>query len=124
MWANLHLLFWLSLVPLVTGWLGENGGGPWPAALYGGVLLMAGTAYTVLQWAIVKRSGQGSKLARAVGRNLKGKLSQLLYGLAIGLSFVRPWIAYSLYVLVALIWLIPDRRLFAAEEILPSRKQT
>ena len=111
LWANLHLLFWLTLVPFVTGWLGKNRGGPWPAALYGVVLLMAGAAYRVLVVAIVARHGETSELAQAIGRDVKGKLSVALYALAIGLAFVHEWLAYALYVVVALMWLVPDRRI-------------
>ena len=111
LWANLHLLFWLSLVPFVTAWMGENHFAPVPMALYGGVLLMAAIAYWVLQRKIIARQLPDSLLARAVGRDLKGKLSPVFYILAIGASFVRPWIAGALYVLVALMWLVPDRRI-------------
>ena len=111
LWANLHLLFWLSLVPFVTAWMGENHFASVPLALYGFVLLMAGTAYLVLQRAIIARQGTDSMLARAVGRDLKGKLSPVFYTLAIAVSFFRPWIAGALYVFVALMWLVPDRRI-------------
>ena len=111
LWANLHLLFWLSLVPFATAWMGENHFSSVPMALYGIVLLMAGVAYLLLQEKIIARQGPGSLLARAVGRDLKGKLSPVAYLLAIGLSFVRPWMAGLLYVLVALAWLVPDRRI-------------
>jgi uncharacterized membrane protein len=111
LWANLHLLFWLSLVPFVTAWMGENHFASVPMALYGAVLLMAGVAYLVLQKAIIKRQGADSVLEAAVGRDLKGKLSPVFYLLAIVASFIRPWIAGSLYVFVALMWLVPDRRI-------------
>ena len=111
LWANLHLLFWLSLVPFVTGWMGENHFAALPTALYGLVLLMAAIAYWLLQRVIIASHGAGSVLARAVGRDFKGKLSPLLYAFAIPLAFVSPWIADGLYVLVALIWLVPDRRI-------------
>src|SRR5690242_16276309 len=111
LWANLHLLFWLSLVPFVTAWMGENHFASVPMALYGVVLLMAAITYWVLQGAIIRRQGPDSILERAVGRDLKGKLSPLFYILAIAGSFVRPWIGGALYVLVALIWLVPDRRI-------------
>ena len=111
LWANLHLLFWLSLVPFVTAWMGENHFASVPLALYGVVLLMAAIAYWVLQSAIIARQGPDSLLERAVGRDLKAKLSPLFYILAIGGSFIRPWIAGALYALVALIWLVPDRRI-------------
>src|SRR5215204_193351 len=111
LWANLHLLFWLSLVPFVTAWMGENHLASTPAALYGVVLLMAAIAYWILQRHILRAEGPQSVLALAVGRDTKGKLSPLLYLLAIGAAFVRPWLADALYILVALIWLIPDRRI-------------
>ena len=111
LWANLHLLFWLSLVPFVTGWMGENHFAPTPTALYGVVLLMAALAYWILQRTIIARQGRASLLATAVGRDLKGKLSPLLYLVAIPSAFLSQWIAGALYVLVALIWLAPDRRI-------------
>ncbi len=111
LWANLHLLFWLSLFPFVTGWMGENHFDPAPMALYGFVLLMAAVAYFVLQHAIISSQGFDSLLAKAVGRDLKGKLSPVLYGTAILAAFYEPWIAGSIYVFVALIWLVPDRRI-------------
>jgi len=110
LWANLHLLFWLSLVPFVTAWMGEHPFVSTPAALYGGVLLMAGFAYLILQRQILRSEGPESILALALGRDLKGKLSPLLCAVAIGSAFVHAGIAYSLYLLVALIWLVPDRR--------------
>ena len=111
LWANLHLLFWLSLVPFVTAWMGENHFASMPTALYGVVLLMAAIAYLILQRQILRAQGPHAVLAVAVGRDLKGKLSPLVYALAIGAAFVRPGIAEGLYVLVALVWLIPDRRI-------------
>src|ERR671929_2353199 len=111
LWANLHLLFWLSLVPFATAWLGENHQAAAPTALYGVVLIMAAMAYTLLQRQILKAEGPHSVLATAVGRDSKGKLSLLFYAIAIGAAFVYPSIADALYVLVALIWLIPDRRI-------------
>lgn len=111
LWANLHLLFWLSLVPFVTGWMGENQFAAVPTALYGTILLMAAIAYLILQRQILRAEGPHSVLAAAVGRDTKGKLSSLLYLGAIGAAFVRPQIADGLYVLVALTWLIPDRRI-------------
>ena len=111
LWANLHLLFWLSLVPFVTGWMGENQFAAVPTALYGVVLLAAAIAYFLLQRCIIARQGPDSPLAAAVGRDFKGKISPVLYLLALPAAFVRPWIADSLYVLVALIWLVPDRRI-------------
>jgi uncharacterized membrane protein len=111
LWANLHLLFWLSLVPFTTGWMGENHFAPLPTAVYGAVLLAAAIAYYVLQGALVAEQGPDSKLAAALGRDLKGKISPLLYLAAIPLAFVAEWIADALYVIVALMWLIPDRRI-------------
>src|SRR5215471_15175377 len=111
LWANLHLLFWLSLVPFVTGWVADHPEAAIPTALYGGVFLMAGVAWLVLQGALVKLSGRDSALARAVGRDTKGKLSAVLYISAIALAFVRAWMADALYVVVALMWLLPDRRI-------------
>ncbi|MBK8270376.1 MAG: DUF1211 domain-containing protein [Planctomycetes bacterium] len=111
LWANLHLLFWLSLIPFVTGWMGENHFAAAPMALYGVVLLMSALAYFILQRAIVRIHGNDSVLARAIGNDFKGKVSPLVYALAIGLSFVRPWIAGVLYAAVATMWLIPDRRI-------------
>jgi len=111
LWANLHLLFWLSLFPFVTDWMGENHFEPVPTALYGGVLLMAAVAYWILQTAIIAHQGSGSLLARAVGRDLKGKLSPILYVLAIGAAFVHVAVSQALYVCVALMWLVPDRRI-------------
>ncbi len=111
LWANLHLLFWLSLVPFATGWMGENHFAAVPAALYGGVLLMAAVAYTVLQRTIIAGQGPGSRLAAAIGSDAKGKLSLGLYTAAIALAFVNQWFSDALYVVVALMWLVPDRRI-------------
>jgi uncharacterized membrane protein len=111
LWANLHLLFWLSLIPFVTGWMGENHFASVPAAGYGGVMLMAAIAYTILQATIVAHQGPGSRLAEALGGDVKGKLSVAFYVLAIAAAFVSQWISDGLYVLVALMWLIPDRRI-------------
>ena len=111
LWANLHLLFWLSLVPFTTGWMGENDFAPVPTALYGVSLLMPAFAWQGLQYAIIRSQGPESALAQAIGRDLKGKLSPLLYGLGILFAFVDTRIAGTLYVLVALLWLIPDRRI-------------
>jgi uncharacterized membrane protein len=111
LWANLHLLFWLSLVPFVTHWMGENNFARVPVALYGVVLLMAAIAYYILQSAILKKHGRDSKLARAIGKDMKGKLSPVIYLIAIGSTWFNEWIAGSLYVLVALIWLVPDKRI-------------
>jgi uncharacterized membrane protein len=111
LWANLHLLFWLSLFPFVTGWMGENHFAPAPTAVYGVVMLLAAIAYWILLRTILAVQGPHSLLRAAVGRDLKGKLSPLLYLLAIPSAFIREWIAGALYVIVALIWLIPDRRI-------------
>ncbi len=111
MWANLHLLFWLSLFPFVTGWMGENHFTPAPTALYGAVALMAAIAYYILQSLILAQEGRDSKLSKSLGRDLKGKLSPVLYAAAIGVSFLEPWIAGCLYIVVALMWLVPDRRI-------------
>jgi uncharacterized membrane protein len=116
LWANLHLLFWLSLFPFATGWMGENHFSALPAALYGVVLLMAAIAYFVLQQAIIRSQGPDSILKRAVGRDWKGKLSPFLYIIAIGATFISPWISEAIFVIIALIWLIPDRRI---EKVLP-----
>jgi uncharacterized membrane protein len=116
MWSNMHLLFWLSLVPFVTGWLGQHHGGAWPTALYGCVMVMAAIAYIILQTAIVESLGHGSALAASLGGDFKGKLSLACYAAAIGLAFVNQWWSDALYALVALIWLIPDRRLERAFE--------
>ena len=110
LWANLHLLFWLSLVPFVTGWMGENHFAPVPTALYGAVLLMAALAYWILVRAMLKVHGRDSLLARAMGRDLKGTLSPVIYVIAIAASFWQEWLAGTLYAVVALIWLVPDRR--------------
>ena len=111
LWANLHLLFWLSLFPFVTGWMGENHFAVMPTVLYGVILLMAAVAYWILQQAIIARHGRESLLAIAVGRDLKGKLSPVLYVIAIIAAFFVPWVAGALYVLVAALWLVPDRRI-------------
>jgi uncharacterized membrane protein len=111
LWANLHLLFWLSLFPFVTGWMGENHYDTLPTALYGTVLLMAAIAYWILEWLIVHCEGAQSLLARAVGGDFKGKLSIALYAIAIALAFVQAWLAQMLYLAVALLWLVPDRRI-------------
>jgi uncharacterized membrane protein len=111
LWANLHLLFWLSLVPFVTGWMGENHFAPLPTAIYGVVLLMAAIAFTILARRIVAHEGPHSPLADALGRDLKSRISLVLYAVAIPLAFMHQAIADALYVTVALIWLIPDRRI-------------
>jgi len=111
LWANLHLLFWLSLVPFVTGWMGHNQFAPLPAAAYGVVMLLAAIAYWVLQRTIVALHGRDSLLARALGKDLKGKISPVMWAAAIPLAFVNQWISDAIYIGVALIWLIPDRRI-------------
>jgi uncharacterized membrane protein len=111
LWANLHLLFWLSLFPFTTGWMGENHLASTPTAVYGFVLLMAAIAYQILEHAIIAKEGRGSLLARAVGSEWKGKLSSVFYLAAIPLAFVSSWIAGGLYVAAALLWLIPDPRI-------------
>ncbi|MCK9365580.1 MAG: TMEM175 family protein [Metallibacterium scheffleri] len=111
LWANLHLLFWLSLFPFVTGWMGANHYDTLPTALYGTVLLMAAIAYWILEWLIVHCEGAQSLLARAVGGDFKGKLSIALYAIAIALAFAQAWLAQMLYLAVALLWLVPDRRI-------------
>ena len=111
LWANLHLLFWLSLVPFVTGWMGENHFAPVPTAVYGVVLLMAALAYWVLQRVIIRSQGPGSVLKRAVGGDWKGNVSPALYVVAIAAALWAPWVGGLLYALVAAIWLVPDRRI-------------
>jgi uncharacterized membrane protein len=111
LWANLNQLFWLSLFPFVTGWMGENHFAALPTALYGGVLMMAGIAYWILARSIIATEGPQSLLAQAIGKDFKGNASILIYALAIPLAFVNQWLAQALYVLVALIWIIPDRRI-------------
>jgi uncharacterized membrane protein len=111
LWANLHLLFWLSLIPFATAWMGENHFSRWPVILYGVVLIMNGVAYNLLCQLLVRQAGEGSTLAVALGKDWKGKLSVVIYLLAIALAFVNPWISSALYVLVAMIWFIPDRRI-------------
>ena len=111
LWANLHLLFWLSLIPFTTGWLGENHFATAPAALYGVVLLMAAMAYLILQQRIIASQGDKSLLGQAVGRDFKGKVSPVLYVAGIAAAFLHPWLAVAIYTAVALMWLIPDRRI-------------
>jgi uncharacterized membrane protein len=111
LWANLHLLFWLSLIPFATGWTGENHFSRWPTLLYGAVLLMAGFAYFILQRAIIASQGEDSLLRKAIGRDWKGYVSLGAYALAIAVALSVPWLSQAIYVLVALVWLLPDRRI-------------
>lgn len=111
LWANLHLLFWLSLIPFVTGWMGENHFAKEPMALYGLILLMAAISYFILQKIIIRSQGHDSILKHAVGKDIKGKMSPVLYIIGIGLAWVSPWASALMYVLVALMWLIPDKRI-------------
>ncbi|MCC5656310.1 TMEM175 family protein [Nostoc sp. XA010] len=111
LWANLHLLFWLSLIPFVTGWMGENNFAAMPVALYGVVLLLSALAYFILTRTLISHHGSDSTLAIALGRDFKGKISVVLYAVAIPLAFVNSWLACVLYVVVAVMWLIPDRRI-------------
>lgn len=111
LWANLHSLFWLSLLPFATGWMGENHFEGVPAALYGGVLLMAAVSYLILQRSLIRAEGGESRVARAVGKDWKGKLSLLGYAAGIGLAFVHAWAAVGMYAAVAVMWVVPDRRI-------------
>ena len=111
LWANMHLLFWLSLVPFVTGWMGENNFARWPVTCYGIVLIMDAIAYSILIAVLIRHQGRGSLLAKAVGKDRKGNISILIYAIAIAISFVNSFTAFLLYILVACIWLIPDRRI-------------
>jgi uncharacterized membrane protein len=120
LWANMHLLFWLSLVPFVTGWMGETDFASIPTAMYGVVLLMAAIAYWVLQWSILAKEGRRSLLRRAIGVDIKGKVSPLLYLIAIPSAFINQWISGAIYAGVALMWLIPDRRI---ERAMPDKEQ-
>ena len=122
LWANLHLLFWLSLIPFTTGWMGENHFASAPSALYGFVLLMAAVAYWILQQSIIAAEGPDSLLKRAIGTDWKGKLSPLIYLTAIATAFQSHWIAQALYVLAALLWLVPDRRIERALEAAEQRQ--
>jgi uncharacterized membrane protein len=111
LWANLHLLFWLSLFPFVTGWMGENNFAPRAVGLYGVVLFLAAVAYSILVHILIHAHGKDSKIAVAIGRDIKGNISMVFYAAGIGLSFYMSWIAVALYVLVAAIWFIPDKRI-------------
>jgi uncharacterized membrane protein len=111
LWANLNLLFWLSLVPFVTEWMGESHFSQWPVATYGVVMIMCALSYVMLAKVLIRHSGKNSALADAMGRDRKGKMSTVIYALAIGLSFVNPYIGFGLYIVVAIIWFIPDTRI-------------
>jgi uncharacterized membrane protein len=111
LWANLHLLFWLSLTPFVTAWIGETRFAPWPVALYGIVLLLSAISYYILVLALLSIHQPESVLARAIGSDFKGRISMVIYLVAIPLAFLRPWLAYAVYMLVAVMWLVPDRRI-------------
>ena len=111
LWANMHLLFWLSLVPFVTGWMGENHFAPMPVAMYGAILLLSAIAYYILTRVLIRHDGEKSTIARAVGSDAKGRLSVVIYAVAIPLSFVNRWVAVALYAAVAVMWLVPDRRI-------------
>jgi uncharacterized membrane protein len=111
LWANSNLLFWLSLIPAATAWMGQNLAQPLPTALYGVILLMPAIAYYFLQQAIIRRQGVDSVLAKALGSDIKGKISPVLYAAGIGLAFVVPWVSIALYALVAVFWIVPDRRI-------------
>jgi len=111
LWANLHLLFWLSLVPFATAWMGRNPHAPFPIAVYGGVAFLSAVAYTILQMTIIAADGHASRLAQAVGNDMKGRLSLAAYALSIALAFVYSPMSYALFVFVAMIWLVPDRRI-------------
>jgi uncharacterized membrane protein len=116
LWANLHLLFWLSLIPFTTAWTGEHSFAPWPVALYGIVLFFTGLAYYLLTRVIIRRHGRESVVGRAIGADRKGILSLLIYVGAIPFSFINSWVSYAMYALVAAMWLIPDRRIEAVVE--------
>lgn len=111
LWANTHLLFWLSLIPFATAWMGENNFAVIPTALYGAALLFPAIAYYILQQTIIRVQGEGSVLAKAVGSDIKGKASPLLYCLGISLAFINPWLSNAIYALVAFMWLVPDKRI-------------
>ena len=118
LWANLHLLFWLSLTPFVTRWMGESHFAPWPVALYGAILLCTGIAYFILTRTLIAHHGQESPLGTALGRDVKGKVSLVFYAVAIPVALVNSWLACALYVVVAIMWLVPDRRI---EEVVTRR---
>lgn len=122
LWANLHLLFWLSLIPFVTGWMGENHFAKWPVFLYGVVLLMCALAYSILSNILIKHHGKTSELGTAVGKGNKGKVSVAIYVTALVVALLNSWISFGLYILVALIWFLPDRRI--ETQLLHDHKQT
>ena len=111
LWANMHLLFWLSLTPFATAWIGQTRLAPAPIAVYGGMLMMTAVAYTILSVLLIRHEGPGSSLARAIGRDVKGKLSLAIYAAGVGAAFFQPLVAFGLYVLVAVIWFLPDPRI-------------
>ena len=111
LWANLHLLFWLSLTPAVTAWMGDNGFTSWPVALYGVVLIFSAIAYFILTKALLATHTKNQALAKALGSDFKGKISIVIYAAGIPLSFIRPWMGYILYIVVAIMWLVPDKRI-------------
>jgi uncharacterized membrane protein len=111
LWANMHLLFWLSLIPFATGWMGENEFAPLPTAVYGVSLLMPALAWKIMQWTLVRAEGHDSALAQAIGSDIKGRLSLVLYLFGVAVAFIDTWIAGAMYLLVTLMWLIPDRRI-------------
>jgi uncharacterized membrane protein len=121
LWANLHLLFWLSLTPFATAWVGENPLSPWPVALYGLLLLFASIGYFILTKVLIAHQGAGSMLAASIGGDRKGAVSMVVYIVAVPLAFVRPWVACACYVMVAVVWLIPDRRI---EKALANRAES
>ncbi|MEP6748509.1 MAG: TMEM175 family protein [Bacteroidota bacterium] len=121
LWANVHLLFWLSIIPFVTGWMGENHFSTWPVALYGMALFMTGTAYTILAMELKRLHGPKSDIAIAIGRDKKGKLSLVIYTIGIALTFWNSWLGFSLYVIVAATWFIPDKRI---ENMMVEKKST
>ena len=121
LWANTHLLFWLSLIPFATGWMGENNFTKWPVILYGTILLMCGVAYYILSQTLIGLHGKNSTIANAIGSDKKGKLSVVIYGCAIVLSFLSPWIGMAFYTIVAAMWIIPDKRI--EKKLMPQHKE-
>ena len=121
LWANTHLLFWLSLIPFATGWMGENNFTKWPVILYGTILLMCGVAYYILSQTLIGLHGKNSTIADAIGSDKKGKLSVAIYAFAIALSFINPWIGMALYTIVAAMWIIPDKRI--EKKLMPHQKE-